>query len=573
MDRTAVARVLDQIASMMELKGENTFRIRAFRTASRTIAGLPESVEAALEDNTLAATKGIGPAILRIVTDLVRTGGSPLLDDLREQVPPGLVEMLGISGLGVSKIRQIHDLLDIDSVPELESAARDGRLAKLPGFGPKTCENILKGIGFLRRTASFRLLHHATEEAEHLREALEHIPGVTAAIVAGDVRRKAEVVKEVVLVLMADVPSAEILERLGQIPGLSEFSGQDERRATLRFAGGGSAQIVVTPPVNLGAVLVQATGSEQHLAALSARAADRGYSLSGAALWRGSDFVPTPDERALYQALGLPDLPPELREGRGETERSEDEVPHLLARADLRGFLHCHTTYSDGSTDAATLALACRDAGYAYVGITDHSSSAAYAGGIRPDQLPAQWAEIDEANARLDGIRILKGIEADILQDGGLDYDDATLAGFDFVIGSVHIRYGMGEAEMTERVLTALDNPYLTILGHPTGRLLLQREPYPLNLEAILARAGERGVAIEINGDPHRLDLDWRMLPQARAGGAMISIGADAHSVSGLRHVDWGVAMARKGGLGPGDVLNTLPVEDFLAFAARRRSR
>jgi DNA polymerase (family 10) len=572
MDKKAVADVLEQIAAFLELRSENPFRIRAFRTAARAIAGFTGDLREGIEDGSLAAAKGVGPATLQIATELINTGRAGMLEELREQIPPGLVEMLAISGLGVAKIRQIHDVLGIDSLPDLEAAAMDGRLAKLPRFGPKTSENILKSIAFLRQASAFRLSHHAAEEAEGLRHALARLPGVTAAIVAGDVRRRVEVVRDLVIVLAAEVQPGELFRRLSQLPGVHEFAGQDERRLTLRFAGGASAQIVVTTPVNVGAVLVAATGSEGHLADLAGHAASRGFSLTGGALWRGSEFVPTPDEESLYRALGLSFLAPELREGQGEVAAAaRGELPRLLERRDLRGFLHCHTTYSDGSCSIEELALACRAAGYQYVGITDHSQAASYAGGLNADDLLRQADEIDEINRRLEGIRVLKGVEADILADGRVDFEEPVLARLDFVIASIHSRFNMSEPEMTARMLAAMDNPYLTIIGHPTGRLLLSRDPYGVDLDAVVEKAAATGVALEINADPHRLDLDWRVLRRARAGGAMISIGADAHSVPGISNVDYGVGMARKGWLGPRDILNAGPVDQFLAHARRRR--
>ena len=572
-DRKTVAQVLEQIAAFLELKGENPFRIRAFHTAARAIGGLTVELGQALEDGTLAATKGVGPATLQIVEELVGTGRTTLLEELREQIPPGLVEMLQISGLGIAKIRQIHESLGIDSLPELEAAAQDGRLASLPRFGEKTAQNILKGIAFLRQASGFRLSHHALEEAQGLRDALARLPGVQQAVVAGEVRRRLEVVREIVLVLVAEIPPAELFARLSQLPGVSEFAGQDERRVTLRFAGGTTAQVVVTTPVNAGAVLVQATGSEGHVQQLAVFAREQGCSLDGAALWRGSGFVPTPDEAAVYRALGLPVIPPELREGRGEIAlAAAGMLPHLLERADLQGFLHCHTSYSDGTNTVRQIAEACREAGYRYVGITDHSQAAAYAGGLSPDDVVRQCDEIDEVNARLRGIRVLKGIEADILQDGALDYPADVLDRLDFVIGSIHSRFNMPRDEMTARVLAAMDDPHLTIVGHPTGRLLLSRDPYGLDLDAVIAKAAVAGVAIEINADPHRLDLDWRVLPQAKAAGVTISIGADAHNLAGIANVEFGVGIARKGGLGADDILNTRSAEDFLAFARKGRS-
>ena len=574
MDKKAVAQVLEQIASFLELKGENPFRVRAFRTAAKAVPALSGEVGTALAEGTLAETKGVGPATLQIVQEVVQTGRSSLLEELREQVPAGLVEMLQISGLGVAKIRQIHETLGIDTLPELEAAARDGRLARLPRFGAKTADNILKGIAFLRQASAFKLAHHALEEAEALRTALAALPGVAQAVIAGEVRRRTEVVRDVIVVLVADVPPADIFRRIGELPGVQEFAGQDERRVTLKVSGGAQAQVVVTTPKNVGAVLVQATGSEEHLAELATHARTRGFALDGAALWQGSTFLPTADEAAFYAALGLAEIPPELREGRGEVAAAAaGPLPPLLERGDLVGFLHCHTTASDGSNSVMELAEACRAAGYAWMGITDHSKAAAYAGGLSVDDLARQADEIDAVNARLGGFRILKGIEADILADGALDYDDTVLARLDFVIGSIHSRFNLDREAMTERVLRAMENPHLAILGHPTGRLLLSRDPYPLDMERVLAKAAETGVAIEINADPHRLDLDWRLVRQARDQGVAISIGADAHNLAGLRNVDFGVGIARKGWLTKADVLNTRTVDGFLAHVARRRAR
>jgi DNA polymerase (family 10) len=282
--------------------------------------------------------------------------------------------------------------------------------------------------------------------------------------------------------------------------------------------------------------------------------------------------VSVPEETALYGALGLSDIPPELREGFDEVARAAaGTLPRLVDRADLLGFLHCHTTYSDGTLGIEEVALACREAGYAYVGITDHSKTAAYAGGLSVEKLDRQWEEITAVQARVSGIRILKGIESDILVEGALDYPDATLARFDFVIGSIHGRFSLGEAEMTARVLGALESPYLTILGHPTGRLLLSRNPYPLDLEQVFAKAAATGVALEINGDPRRLDLDWRLVRRAKELGVMLAIGADAHGLSGIPNPEFGTAVARKAGLERQHVLNTRTVAEFLAFAAARR--
>ena len=568
MDRTGVARSLEQIASYLDFKGENPFRVRAFTAAARSILGFPGDLEAAIADGSLAQVKGIGPAILQIVKELVTTGRAGILEQLRADVPAGLVDMLGIPGLGVAKIRQIQETLGIETLPDLETAARDGRLAALPRFGTRTSEKILKGIAFLRQASQWRLSHHAAQEAESLREAFARLPHVLSAHTAGEVRRRCEVVQELVTVLVADVPPETVFRQLSTLPGVGEIAGEDERRATLRFAGGASVQVVVTPPQNFGAVLVQSTGSEAHLSALATHAAAKGFNLAGAALWEASRFVATPTEADVYETLGLPWIPPELRERGDEIARP---VPVLVELPDLRGFLHCHTSASDGSNSVAQIAQACHAAGYQYAGLTDHSRAAAYAGGLSVDAIRRQWDEIDAVNANLTGFRVLKGIESDILVNGALDYPDDVLAGFDFIIGSIHSRFNLTRDEMTDRVCRAMDSPFLTIVGHPTGRLLLSRDAYPIDLSRVLAKASESGVAIEINADPHRLDLDWRMLAEARQRGVMISIGADAHNIAGLANVEFGVGIARKGGLGPDHILNCRDAAGFLAFARARR--
>lgn len=572
MDKKAVAKALERIASLMELKGENPFRVRAFTTAERAVSGLPGTIDEALADGSLAGTKGVGPTTLQIVQELVQTGRSTVLEEIQEQVPPGLIEMLQISGLGVAKVRQIHETLHIETIAELEEAARDGALAKLPRFGAKTAENILKGITFLRQASGFRLAHHALDEAQALAQALAELPGVIRVEPSGEVRRRMEVVKEIVLVVVADVPPADLFERLARLPGVSEFSGRDERQVTLRFAGAGSARVVVTAPVNAGAVLLRTTGSEAHLTQLTAHAKQQGHSFDATALWKGSTFVPTPDENGIYGALGLTPIPPELREGGEEVARAAaGTLPTLIERGDLKGFLHCHSSYSDGGTSIEELALACKAAGYSWMGLTDHSQAAAYAGGLSPDDLQRQADEIDRLNARLSGIRILKGIEADILQDGAVDYDEAVLARLDFVIASIHSRFGMDKEEMTARICRAMQNPRLTILGHLTGRLLLTREAYQLDQDRIFEEAGKRGVAIEINADPQRLDLDWRVLPAARKAGVRISLGADAHNTAGIRNMEFGIGIARKGWLTKGEVLNCLTADEFLGIARSRQ--
>lgn len=572
-DRLGIANVLDTIGSFLELRGENPFRVRAFRNAAKAVLGLPGSAAEALADGSLAATKGIGPATLAIVTELHTTGRSGYLEELKREVPPGLLEMLAIPGLGTTRIRALHKELRIDTLEALEAAARDGRLAALSGFGEKTAKKILRGIEFARGVQSFRLWPRAAADAEVLRSALAGLREVHDVFVAGEVRRACEVVAELSLVVVTETPGTEVHTAIAGLAEVESIGEPGDGVLRLEVAGGLTAGVRLTPPRQLGAALVAATGSGPHLALLGAHAEARGCRFSGALLSCAGASVDAPDEATFYRALGLAEIPPELREGGDEVARAaRRELPRLVEPADLVGLVHCHSTWSDGTLGIAELAAACRDAGYEYLGLSDHSRSAAYAGGLGVDEVRRQWDEIDALNAKLTGFRVLKGIESDILGDGELDYDEATLAGFDFVIGSIHSRLGLSEAEMTARILRAMANPFLTVLGHPTGRLLLERNPYPLDLDRIFTAAAAGGIAIEINGHPHRLDLDWRLVRRASEQGVTLCVGADAHARAELENQRFAVGMARKGGLQKAQVLNTRPVDQFLAFARARRA-
>jgi DNA polymerase (family 10) len=409
-------------------------------------------------------------------------------------------------------------------------------------------------------------LHHARGEAAALAAVLATLPGVRRAAVAGSVRRLKDVIRDLDFVVELEGPPGPLIERLGAAPGVREFVSRTERAVTLRFGSGLVADIYLAPRNRFGYELIRATGNGDHLARIAALALERRLP--------GEDGLDGADEAEVYRALGLPLIPAELREGQGEVEAAaRGALPTLVERSDLQGFLHCHTNYSDGTSTVAEWAEACQAAGYRYVGLTDHSQSAAYAGGLREEDIPRLHQEVDQANRRVTGLRVLKGVEADILQDGTLDYAPEVRAGFDFVIASVHSRFGMDEKQMTARVLKAMDDPQTAILGHPTGRLLLSRDPYPLDLNAVFDRAAQRGIAIEINADPQRLDLDWQSVRRAVAAGVTISLGADAHAVSAIANMELGVGVARKAWLTREQVLNVLPVEEFLAFVRRRRSR
>jgi DNA polymerase (family X) len=574
MDSRTAAHVLHQIGALLELAGKPRFKSRAYQLAAKAVVALDTDDLAPLDRaGTLRALPGVGPATLSVLRDLIATGESEYFEQLRESTPEGLLDMVRIPGLGTAKIHQIHRDLDIESLQELEEAARDGRLAKLKGFGPKTAEKLLKGIAFLRETGALVLYPHAYAEARLLVSSIREYPGVARAEVAGALRRRREIIRDIDIVAACTVAPAKVAAAVAHGPGARDVVGLGGPSVAIRYVDGTLLDLHCVPREDFAIALWRATGSIEHVELIMARAAGRGFSFDGDRLLApGGERVPIPDEAALYRALGLAPIPPELREGCGELDAAEaGELPRLLEYGQIRGVLHCHSQYSDGHATIAEMAAAARARGWSYLGISDHSQSAFYAGGVTRDQILAQHDEIDALNAALSDVRVLKGIEADILTDGSLDYDSDFLARFDYVIGSVHSRFGMDRAQMTARVLRALDEPHMTILGHPTGRLLLTREPYAIDMEAVLEKAGERGVAVELNADPHRLDLDWRLLRKAKERGALIEIGPDAHSLQALDNVEIGVGIARKGWLEADDVLNARGADDVIDFARRRR--
>ena len=576
MDPRTAAYVLGQIAAHLELRGESTFKSRAYEQAATALLGIDtDDLAPLLRSGELARTRGLGPATLSVVRDLVETGESSYLEQLRATTSPGLLDLLRVPGLGTAKIHKLHEALGVDSLESLEQAARDGRVARLPRYGPKTAEKLLRGIELLRAQGSQRLYPYGAEEGVRLLAMVRAHPDVLAAELAGSLRRRRETVGDVDVVAACTRPDA-VAASFANAPGVrSVRRGAGSASATITYVDGTCIDLHCVARSDFAIALWRATGSAEHLDAVTVKLADRGFSLDGDRLLdERRAVVPVADEAALYERAGLAFVPPELREGRGEIEAAAaGRIPALLEAGDIRGVLHCHSTWSDGKATIAQMADAARERGWSYIGITDHSQSAFYASGLSRDRVLAQHGEIDAINASRGDVRVLKGIEADILADGSLDYGDALLDRFDYVIGSVHSRFSMDRATMTARVLRALDSPHLTILGHPTGRLLLSREPYALDVDAVLERAAANGVAVELNADPHRLDLDWRYIPRARALGVPIEIGPDAHSPRGLDYMAIGIGIARKGGLSSSEVLNTRSADGVLAFARARRAR
>lgn len=573
MDSRTAANVLSQIAAYLELKGENSFKRRAYAGAAQGLLALgADDLGPLYRSGELGRVRGLGPATLAVVRDLIETGESRYLEQLRESMPEGLLEMLDVPGLSPLKIHQIHEGLGIETLEELEAAAKDGRLATLPKFGPKTVAKLLRGIATAREHGTLRLYHHAYIEAQRLLASVANHPDVARAELAGALRRRAEVVARVDIVAECRSNPVAVAQSFTRLAGIKSARGEGAS-VSIRFVDGAELELHCVDRDRFAVALWRATGSDTHVSAVTAALEANGVEVDDDRLRDSSGgFIPTPDERSIYSAAALAFVEPELREGLGEVDAARRRaLPALLTLADIRGVLHCHSHYSDGKASIGEMAQAAKERGWSYIGITDHSQAAFFAGGLSREAVRAQHDEIDELNATLDGFRVLKGIEADILADGRVDYGDELLDEFDFVVGSIHSRFSMDRTTMTDRVLRALDDPRLTILAHPTGRLLLSREPYALDVEAVLEKAAALGVAVELNADPHRLDLDWRHLQTAKRLGVTIEIGPDAHSARGLDNMEVGVGIARKGWLERADVLNARSADDVVAFARARR--
>jgi len=581
MNAEEIGRVLDEIATLLELKGENPFRVRAYQNAAQALRGLTEEIGAVIAEGRLREIRGIGPDLADRITKLATTGKLDAYDQLKAEVPPGLLEMVQLPGLGPKRVKAIHDALGVATIGELEYACRENRLAKLEGFGQKSQQKVLDAIEHRRRYSDRHLYHHARAAADAVTEVLGAQPGLIRAEVAGSLRRNRETIGDIDVVASADAEARDaIMAAFVGMPEVAEVIEHGDTRSRVGLESGINVDLRLVADRQYPYALAYFTGSKQHNIVLRQRAIDRRLRLNEYGLFRvgkdsaeaeAGDLVECRDEEELYRALDLAYIPPELREDMGEFDAAEKgTLPRLVEPADIKGILHVHTDASDGANTLEQMAAAAQAMGASYLGICDHSQSAAYAGGLTPDRVRRQWDQIDRLNELLDGLVVLKGIESDIRGDGSLDYDDALMRGFDFVIASIHSKLKMTEDEATRRILTALDHPAVTILGHPTGRLLLAREGYPLDMQAVIDRAAERGVAIELNASPHRLDLDWTWCRKARAKGVRIAINPDAHAVRELAVTEIGVAVGRKGWLEAADVLNALPYDEFRAAIRRR---
>ncbi len=572
-DKTSVIQALEEMAILLEIKGENPFKIRAYSNAARALQGVSIAMEQLIESGELTQIKGIGKGIAEFIQALVTEGKSEELEALRNQTPEGVIEMLRVPGMGPKKVKAVWEKLSIKSLGELEYACQENRLVDLDGFGLKTQEKILAGIKLLKKYSERHLLSDVIAQAEYLLSRIQNFPGVIRSEIAGSLRRWKETIKDIDILVSAEEGNQEdIMDRFTSLPEIDMVTGKGNTKTSVRLKSGISADLRLVNEIQFPYALHHFTGSKEHNVAMREYARKKKLKMNEYGLFNESgENIPAHNESEIFSYLSMDYIPPELRENYGEIEAAlAHQIPLLVRNEDIKGVIHVHSHYSDGLNSISEMAAACQSLGYSYLVLSDHSRSAAYARGLSEEQIKKQQAEIDELNARLTDFRILKSIESDILADGQLDYNDEILASFNLVIGSIHSRFNMSSAEATGRIIKAIQNPYLTILGHPTGRLLLAREGYPVDMNAVIDAAAELGVALELNANPHRLDTDWRLLKQARDIHVRISINPDAHKTEGISDIRFGVGIARKGWLRVADVLNCLTAEELIAFASRR---
>jgi DNA polymerase (family 10) len=572
MENLAIARIFSEIADLLEIKNENPFKIRAYRNAAETIAHATEKLSYCTEEQ-LRAISGIGKELAAKIREVAETGEIRYHRDLLEQFPPTILDLLHLQGVGPKTVALLYTQAGIRTLDELEAACKDGRLRQLKGMGKKKEELILKALADRRQHSGRHLMPDAAEIATRLLEYLRAECPTVDFVAVGSLRRGVDTTGDIdILATGADphVMSTFIIYKL-----VDRILAQGETKSSVLLWGGIQADLRLVPPESRGAAMQYFTGSKSHNIALRDRAIARGFKLNEYGLFRVEDGVAVAGENEddIYQQLGLSAVPPELREARGEIEAAAQRtLPTLLSLSDIRGDIHTHTTATDGREDIEAMAIAARDAGFSYLAITDHSKALAMANGLDEYRAIEHARRIRETSDRLEGITLLAGIECDIRADGSMDLADDCLAELDVVVASVHSAFGQEETQMTERVLRAISNPYVDIVGHPTGRLLLKREPYKLNVPMLVDAAAASGVALEINCQVDRLDLCDTHAKLAKEKGVKIVISTDAHSKGGFRVMKWGVMVARRAWLTKEDVLNTRSVADFRAGLRRNRT-
>lgn len=571
MQKKPVSDILENIAMLLEIKGENPFKSRAYYNAAKALSGIT-NLEELVKEKRLREIKGIGEALSQKIEEYSKTGTMAYYEELTRAVPESLLELMQIPNLGPKKIKVLYDELEITNIGELEYACKENRLIHLTGFGEKTQENVLKGIEFFKRHKGEFLFGDVYQEAERIRQRLSTIVDPIWAEVCGSIRRRKEVVRDMDILVAAE-NHEKITSFFVSMPEVDQVLVTGETKTSVRMKSGIEADLRVVTRQEFPYALVYFTGSKEHNVRLRGIAKKKGWKLNEYGIFDGDNLVICKSEEEIYRALGLPYIPPELREDSGEIEAAEqDKLPSLIQHEDIRGIFHVHTDFSDGVDSLERMVEAAQKFGFSYLGVSDHSKTAYYAGGLKHDAILKQWEVIDTLNKKNSTFRIFKGIESDILSGGSLDYDDSILEGFDFVIASVHSGFTMKKDDMEERILKAMKNPYTTILGHPTGRLLLSRDGYQVDMMRIIDCAAQNHVILELNASPYRLDIDWRYLKYAKDKGVMISINPDAHAVAGLEEVFFGVNIARKGWQESKDILNTRDVNDIKEIFTKIRN-
>jgi DNA polymerase (family 10) len=568
MDNRAIARMLSETADLMEISSEDPFRIRSYRTAAGVIEGHPEQLSAMLKDpeKKLTDIPGIGKGIAAVVAEIEERGSFERRDEMLGKYPASLLELLSIQGLGPKSIRLLYDAYKVQSVDDLERMCKEQKLRELPRMGAKLEEKVLRSIASYRQRAGRFLLSFAERTAGELIEYLSAVPGVEKITSAGSLRRAKETVGDLDL-LVTGPGAAEALEKFVVHPRVHEVLGKGPNKASIKFGLEGlQVDLRALATESYGAALLYFTGSKEHNIVLRSRAQKMGLTLNEYALARLDDESPVASttEEDIYKVLGLDWIPPELRENSGEIDAAaEHRLPKLVELSQMRGDLHMHTTESDGRATLAEMAEAARERGLDYIAITDHSKSLAMTKGLDEKRAVAFAHQVREMNQRALGLRVFSGLECDIMRDGAMDLSNDALAELDWVVGSVHSYMNLEPAEMTDRLLRALECPSLRAIGHPTGRILLHRDPFPFDFEAVAAEAARRNVYLEINASPERLDLSATLIRTAKAKGCKFVISTDAHHPKHLANMSYGVRMARRGWLEAGDILNTRSAEDF----------
>jgi DNA polymerase (family X) len=577
MTRESLAEALEKIATLLELRDENPFKIRAYRQGAEIIRAFEGDVVQCAAENGLKGVKGIGEALQEKLHTLATTGALPFLEELSKQFPPGLFALFDLQGLGPKKIKILHSQLGINSIASLKQACEDGRVAALAGFGEKTQSAILKAIASRATHAGEFLLGRITPLADFIRTTLQTHPEVARVAIAGSFRRAKETVHDLDFLVETRSPGL-VCEDFCHMDGVESILACGETKSSVMFEHGIQCDLRAVPPESFPFALQYFTGSKEHNVTLRSRAIDLGLSLNEYGFTTARDSVDLPtgihDEAGIYQALDLPFIEPELRENRGEFESAlAGTLPRLIQLENLRGTFHNHTTASDGNHTLEEMAEAAHELGLQYLGIADHSRTSIIANGLSEERLLAQIEQIQTLNATYQNFRILAGSEVDILRDGSLDFPDDILARLDYCVASVHQSLQISEEEMTCRICRAMENPHVTMLGHLTGRLLLKRDPYAVDILKIIDCAAETRTVIELNCNPQRLDMDWRWWKRARDKGVLCAINPDAHHVNSLHNLGLGVRLARKGWLRREDVINTMNLDQITRFLSTPKEK